>query len=247
MNRLAAALLLILSLCWLPRTVLAVTPLVVDDADVVPEGEFEVTAFYETSRFDGLRTHSVVHGITYGIAPSLELGFEFGWVREREDGVTLNDIDDIPVGLKWLFHESESLYASLFTEVKLPVASASRGIGSGEPDYTLGLILTFAPAETLEIDLNLLYTTVDRLKPAASKDELFFGIALRRPLTDAFTLVGETFAELPPDRLGDAEVFLRGGFQWEFKEAVFLDLALGCGVGETSGHREAGLGLRLEF
>jgi len=239
----------ILPVLFLTPSAWAVSPLLTDDADTVPAGEFELVLTSGFAREPGARLNPFLIALTRGVTPQVEIAIEGGYLFGETGGSRDDGWADTELSVKWKFSAAEdpAFLAALFAGVKLPTASQSKGFGSGDPDCSLGIIGTWALAEGTFLDANLGYTATDTLKPSTVTDSLFLGLAVRHDLSETFTLVAEGVTEMRPDRFSGAETRLRAGFQWQVAEARFVDFAFGHGLGSISGNREATLGLRLEF
>ncbi len=224
----------------------AVSPLLTDDADIVPTGEYELVFTFEHMRLGGgERENPLLFTLTYGIHPQIEVGVESGWIWNQDD----NSVADTVLAAKWK-HTAEEDPAVLFAlgfESKLGTASRSKGLGSGDPDYSLIGIMTVQTGPDTEIDINIGYTSIGDLKLSRQKDEVFLGIGVRHAITDTFTAVGEFVVDTPANTFSGCEMFPRVGFQWEFNEAMFLDAIGYQGVGTTSDARGFAAALRFEF
>lgn len=230
----------------LATSALAVSPLITDDADTVPKGEFELVLDFTHERFGGgERENPLAIELVYGIHPQIEFGVGSGWIWNRDD----SSVADTVIAAKWKSSADEDpgILFALGAEVKLPTASSSKDLGSGEPDYSLVGIVTFPLGNDTEIDMNVGYTAVDEFKLSSGKDELLLGVAARHQLTDEFAGVGEFIVSTAPDTLSGSELVGRLGFQWEFNDAMFLDFIGFHGMGVSSSFRGVGTALRFEF
>jgi len=137
----------------------AARPLETDDAGTVDPGSVEVelgVAFQSDSSAELLETPI---GIKTGVFPWLDVGLGFGWQRLHEAGVTESGITDLEMGAKWNFLcETNGLPAmSLTAGVKLPTADKGKGLGSGETDWDVTVVLSKALTERLTGHLNAGY------------------------------------------------------------------------------------------
>jgi hypothetical protein len=224
----------------------AVSPLITDDADTVPHGEFEWVITIEHMRLGGGdRENPLLFTLTYGIHPQIEVGVESGWIWNQDD----NSVADTVLAAKWK-HTTEEDPAMLFAlgfASKLGTASRGKGLGSGDPDYSLIGIMTLQAGADTEIDFNIGYTSIGDLKLSREKDQVFLGIGARHPITETFTAVGEFVVDTPANTLSGSGMFPRLGFQWEFNDAMFLDVIGYQGVGTTSDVRGLATAVRFEF
>lgn len=226
----------------------AVSPLITDDGDVVPPGEFEIVAWGGFLRDTDTRVVPALLGVTAGLGGGFELGFETGWLWGGKD-LSGDSFADTEVATKWRFlgHDDSTWLASAFLAVKLPTASSSAGFGTGKVDTTPGIAATYRLAERSEIDFTAAYTFAEKLSPSSDRDSVFLGIGLRQEVTTAVTLVGEVISELAPNTFSGAVTQVRAGWQIELAPGMFWDAAYGQGIGSASDTRDLFTALRFEF
>jgi len=224
----------------------AVSPLITDDADTVPCGEFELVSTFEHMRLGGgERQNPLSLALTYGVHPQIEVGVGSGWIWSRDE----DSVADTTLAAKWKHTAEEDpdvLFALGFSS-KLGTASRDKNLGTGDPDYSLIGIVTFRTGLDTEIDLNLGYTSIGDFKLSRHKDAVFLGIAARHAITATFTAVGEFVVDTAADTFSGSQMFPRIGFQWEVHQSVFLDAIGYQGVGTTSEVRGLATAIRIEF
>lgn len=227
---------------------MAVSPLVTDDADTVPPGEFELVTGGIASRTDAQRDYAAMLGLTAGLTDQLELGVDAAWLWSRADGTTVDGFGDLFITPKWKHTDAEdaAFIGALFATVSLPTGSSSRGLGTGSVDLTAGVIGTWV-ADTTEIDLNLAYTAAGNLRFSSADDSIFTGAAVRHELPWGTVAVAEVYADIPASGFSGSAVTLQAGVQQPLGDNLFLDLAFGNGLGSHSDFRQLYLALRAEF
>jgi len=202
-------------------------PLIIDDADPVDRGlfEFEAGAAYEG--YSDSDYWSFPIGLTYGLVQNVEIGFAFGGqildATKRESG-----IGDFGIGAKWRFLESEPMGArhALVPSVKLPTADEQKGLGSGETDYDLTWVVSWAVGDRTGLHYNLGYAWIG----GEEKNVVHYGLALDYQLADPIQWVGEVFAANEAARISDAVVACNTGFRWLASDTLILDAAAGARI-----------------
>ena len=199
-------------------------PLLIDDADPVDRGifEFEAGVVYEGD--PGSEHWDFPFGLTYGLVKDVEIGFAFGGqiaeATHRESG-----IGDLGIGAKWWFLESSAMRVrhALVPSVKLPTADDEKGLGSGETDYDLTWVVSWAVGDRTGLHCSLGYTWIGGL----DKNAVHYGLALDYQLADPVQWVGEVFAGNEVTDIRDAVVACNTGFRWLTTDALTLDVAAG--------------------
>lgn len=205
-------------------------PLIIDDAEPVEPGAYEAEAGLRFSRAPGERHADLPFGLSYGLAPRLEVGVAWGWhLRDRIAGnadPTVSGRQDVSLGFKWMPVRSsgDGLMFALAGAVNVGTARRAKGLGSGDDDYDLTAIVTKA-WNRIALDVNLGHTWVGDRFDASSADEVHYGAALRYAASDRLSWVGEVFADDPK---GARAVWqANAGVQHAWRKNVVLDAALG--------------------
>ena len=220
---------------------LAVSPLVTDDADTVEAGKLQVNSDFFVVRTSSVSLYSVSPNPVVGLTPRLELGAIFGyqWRHGPGPSLTTNNADgltDVIVVPKFRIWQSsdDKLKLSSRIDLKLPAASSSRGLGTGNPDAGLVGILTYKLAKT-SFDSNIGYYAIDASRTDVANDRWFVGEAVRHELNKEWNLVGEAYGLLPNTRAGGyANWYFSGGLQWSVSENIVITALLGSAAGHHS-------------
>ena len=206
----------------LPCPMLAVVPLVTDDADLVELGRVQVNSGWQFNRADSADLNSIYLISVVGITPRSEFGTTFGY--QWRDGIADTDgITDLTLETKWrlLGQAEDGFKLSTRFDVKLPTASARLSLGTGNVDADTFLIATCGHGKT-SFDWDMGYLKVGASRAVFDTDQWFLGQAVRRQLNDHWTLIGETYATIPQ---GDAAAPLNfdfdGGTQYSAWEDFF--------------------------
>jgi Putative MetA-pathway of phenol degradation len=208
--------------------VLAGRPLTIDDAEPVDPGGYELEAGLLFSKAPGERHRDLPLGLSYGLAPGLEIGAGWGLhMRDRLDANAdaVRGQQDFLLGFKWMpVHSAAGFRLALAGGVKFGTASRAKGLGTGDKDVDLTLIAT-QQWQRLALDVNLGRTWVGRRYDPGLADNVHYGAALRYPSSDKLTWVGEVFAD---DALGSkAQWQTNAGVQYAWRKNLVLDGAIG--------------------
>lgn len=179
--------------------------------------------------------------VTYGIGDSVEIGAGFGEQYEHrfETGDTWHNVDgisDVVIGGKWRIAGpyGQLTGIAISPSVSIPTADSDKGLGSGETDYDLTLIASFALADSASLHLNCGYAFIGEPEGEDAGDILHYGVAADYQLFESIQLAGEICAE--KELLGgtDTAVHFNAGLRWAAMDGLTLDLAAGSKIaGDT--------------
>lgn len=220
----------------------AAWPLIVDDADILEAGESELVVSWDYVRDRGAHGHAVPVELAHGLAPGWEatIGTGYQFLRERHaaPGEPRHRADgwlDTIAALKWV--PPVGLPEFSFTvegSIKLPTASASRGLGTGSTDFGLNLAATRAVGNTA-LDLNAGYLFSEHLRGRRRDgDEFFYGAALRHAAGQGVELFVEAFGETPVGDRRSTILTTRIGGTWVVQEGTALGVGIGTSFGTDS-------------
>ena len=124
----------------------AARPLTTDDAWTVEKGEFQLEAGFDALRQDNHdREYSPSLTLTYGLLERMDLGIGSGYVFfHPKEGERENGMADTEIKLKYRWMDEKN-WRPAFTIsgiLKIPTASESKGLGSGQTDFGINAILT---------------------------------------------------------------------------------------------------------
>jgi hypothetical protein len=116
----------------------AARPLNTDDPGVVSVADLELETAYEyvdgSDKENNLSTVFTV-GLLSGIDIGVELPYQFIDVADGEDQ---NGLSDIGITTKWNFYDNEDDFSTALTfTYKSDNGEDERGLGTGEPEYTI--------------------------------------------------------------------------------------------------------------
>jgi cobalt/nickel transport protein len=173
-------------------TTYAARPLATDDAWTVEKGEFQLEVGFDALRQDNHdREYSPSLTLTYGVLEKMDLGIGSGYVFSHPtEGERENGIADTEIKLKYRWIDEKN-WRPAFTVsgiLKIPTASESKGLGSGQTDFGINAILTKTLTKKCAIHLNLGYTLIGE---DHVNNELNYSMAAQFLLTGKWALVGE--------------------------------------------------------
>ncbi len=184
-------LLLLLFSFWVfkPSITFAGRPLITEDAGTVEKGFFEVELVY--SRDHNLdRNYIPSAQLAYGFTERAELAMASAYIfKDIHEGGREDGLGDVTAYLKhrvW----GEGNYYPAFTlkpEVKIPTATAEKGLGSGKADYRLTAIFSKSLVG-LNLHFNVGYTLIGE---KGATDELNLALAGEYEVMKGFLAVGE--------------------------------------------------------
>jgi hypothetical protein len=232
----------------------AVSPLVTDDADTVEPQKLQLNFGGQLSKTAGEQLYIFPVNLVRGVSSRGEVGATFGYqwrdgTGSAPDKASAGGSTDLFLETKWqLWRTSDDAFKlSGRLDLKLPVASRSRGFGTGDVDGGLVLIGTRSWGATA-LDWNMGYVAVDLPRGVTVDDHWFFGQALRQKLDERWTAIGEIFAVLPQTgRGGSADFHFNGGAQFTVRENFLISALIGSAAGHHSPDLTGYLGITLVY
>lgn len=233
----------------------AVSPLTVDDADTVERGRLQLNGGWQFTRFaDDVSLHSLPVNPVLGLTARGELGLTFGhqWRTGPKDDPATADTDgitDLTLSTKGCCWRSadETLRLSLRLDGKLPTASTSRGLGTGKADFG-GVVIATRTWNRTHLDGNCGYTFTGVGSGGDGDDQWFLGLAVRHELNGRWTLLGETYALIPPGGSDTSATFhFNGGAQFHLRKNFLVSVLIGSAAGRNSPGLTGYVGLTWDF
>ena len=218
--------------CLVTGSSFAARPLETDDAGTVDPGFVEVelgAAFESAPSADAWETPI---GIKTGVVPGLDVGLGFGWQRLHEAGVTESGITDLEMGAKWNFLcETNGMPAMALTgAVKLPTADKGKGLGSGETDWDVTVVLSKTLTDRLTGHLNAGYGVIGCPTGEDVGDVLHGSVALELQVCESCWLTGEILAEREHEGGKNTELMGNLGVRWIVSDDLAFDTAFGTSL-----------------
>ncbi len=213
----------------------AVSPLVVDDADTVSRGKLQLNAVWQLGSASGTSLTLVPVNAVFGVSDRGEAGLLFGYIRRDVEGVAAASADgptDVVLSTKWkLWEATDELTVSGRLDVKLPAASETRGLGSGDTDVGGVLLLTRCWGRTC-LDWNVGYVADDVSHSDFGDDSWFLGQAVRHDLDGPWCLLAEIYGGLPNGgRASPSRAQYRVGAQFTAGTWLLVSALVGSGFG----------------
>jgi len=197
-------------------------PLLTEDAGTVERGAVELELAFDQARDDNRDKYYIPSlQVAYGLTERIEIAAGLPYIfldpkgGEKEEGV-----GDLYAYLKYRVWGERDLYPALTLKpfLKLPTASESKGLGSGEPD--LGLTAAFSESFAgFNLHLDATYTI---LGEEGVTDPLSLGLAGEFEITKGLNFVSEIrCANNFNSKHKDDPATVMAGFQAEIAGAIF--------------------------
>jgi hypothetical protein len=172
--------------------VFAGRPLSTDDVWTVEKGRFQLETGFDFTRQDNHDWEiSPSLTLSYGLLEKMDIGIRSSYLFVLpKAGENENGLGDTEIKLKYRLAEEKGWMPAfaISGKVKIPTASESRGLGSGNTDFGLNTILTKNLSKRFALHLNLGYTFIGE---NGENNELNYSGALQFVLSDKWALVGE--------------------------------------------------------
>jgi hypothetical protein len=232
----------------------AVPPLITDDADTVDPGQWQLNTGWLFAHTASEQLFTFPVNLVTGLNSRGEVGVTIGYQGRDGSGISpekrdASGVTDLFLETKWHLYQAadEKFNVSGRFDVKLPTASRSQGLGTGNVDTDVVFIATRSWGAT-EIDWNLGYIAVDPARGSARDDRWFFGQALRQKLSDRWTFISETFAIVPNTGSGGSSNFhLNAGAQFTVRENLIISALVGSAAGHHSPDLTSFVGMTVVF
>lgn len=174
-------------------------PGIADPADVTQKGVLEIEYGWERAfRSREFKTLTVAAGLVrFGLSENLELRLGMdNYLSQRADDPEgqRSGVGDVSPGFKYRFVKQEELWPALSFayEVKVPVASRKKGLGSGKADHNLFFL---ASKEIVGLDWELTYNMgwIGREGRRGFDDAHLWALSFSRPLFGPIGISGEIY------------------------------------------------------
>lgn len=226
-------------------------PLTIDDANPVPRHVFQIESGLGFATSGSTEHWDVPVALTYGVLSNFAIGVGCGGQYETSDadqtsgiGREISDVKDLTLGGKFRFvDESKNLPAlAAAGTIKFALSDSDDGLGTGFNDYDLTLLATKHLGKTaFDANVGFTYRAGD-----STANELHFGVAVRQPLNDRLTVVGEIFAVQPLSG-DDISAAVAAGLQFKAWDNFVIDGAIGAGLTDVAPDFFARIGFTLRF
>jgi cobalt/nickel transport protein len=214
----------------------AARPLTTDDAWTVEKGKFQLETGFDAARQDN---HDQELGpsvtLSYGLLERMDLGLGSGYIfLDPKEGERENGFADTELKAKYrLFDEKDWIPAfAISGTLKIPTASESKGLGSGEADFGINAIATKNLSKKLALHLNLGYTFIGENHV---DNELNYSLGCQFTLTEKWALVGEVVGVNNLNgRKGDDPLSSLIGTYYLISDNLVLDAGIEIGVSKAA-------------
>ena len=225
----------------------AARPLTTDDAWTVEKGEFQLEAGFEALRHDNHdREYSPSLTLTYGLLERMDLGIGSGYLFiHPTEGRKENGIPDTELKVKYRLIDERHWRPAFAVSgiLKIPTASESKGLGSGQTDFGINSILTKNLSKRLVLHLNFGYTFIGE---DHADNELNYFLGCQFILTDKWTLAGEvTGINNLNGRTGDDALSGLLGTYYAITDKIIWDAGLEIGMSNAAPDFRLTTGLTL--
>ena len=217
-------------------TTYAARPLTTDDAWTVEKGEFQLEVGFDALRQDDHgREYAPSITLTYGLLERMDLGIGSGYVfLHPTEGKRENGVADTEIKLKYRWFDEKG-WRPAFTAsgiLKIPTASESKGLGSGQTDFGINAIFTKNLSKKWVIHLNFGYTFIGENHV---NNEFNYSIAAQFLLTEKWALVGEIVGVNNFNgRHGDDPISGLIGTYYSITDKVIWDAGLEIGMSKAA-------------
>ena len=222
-------------LALLPRLAVAVSPLVVDDAETVERGKLQLNLVWLYGDTADGHSNIVPVNPVVGLSSRGEVGLSFGYLQQETDvppfGRTSGPFD-VLLGSKWkLVRFDEGLQLTGRIDVKFPSASESDRLGTGDTDLG-GFVIATRCWSRVCLDWNVGYLAAALSAGTSSDDSWFVGQALRFDAAERWTILTEAwgrvhYGENPPPATGRAQAGAQYGIGGNFLAAALVGAGFG--------------------
>jgi cobalt/nickel transport protein len=230
-----ALFLMILSIS-LSSPAFALRPLTTDDAYTVEKGTFQLEAGFDGTRQDNHdREYSPNLTLSYGLLEQLDLGIGSGYLFfDPKEGRRENGIGDTELKLKYRPIDEKGWIPSFAVSgiLKIPTASDSKGLGSGQTDFGINAIATKKFGGRWLFHLDLGYTFIGE---KGVDNEMNYSLGGQFILTDKWALVGELVGiDNFNGRNGDDPFSGLFGTYYSINENLILDAGVEIGMNKAA-------------
>jgi len=210
--------------------------LTTDDAYTVEKDTFQLEAGFDATRQDNHdREYNPNMTLTYGLLEQLDLGIGSGYLFfDPKEGKGQNGLGDTELKLKYRPIDEKGWIPSLAVSgiLKIPIASKSKGLGSGQTDFGVNAIATKKIGERWVVHLNLGYTFIGE---NGVDNEMNYSLGGQFILTDKWALVGEVVRiNNLNGRHGDDPLSGLMGTYYSINENLILDAGVEIGMNKAA-------------
>ncbi|HEY1679868.1 MAG TPA: transporter [Candidatus Sulfotelmatobacter sp.] len=201
----------------------------------VVEAEYGFEHFWVA---DGSHRQDFTGGLRLGITPNMDLHWaSIDYLSLSANGTAVEGFGDTWVGVKYRFFPESTVWPGLgaFYQVKIPSGSEREGLGSGEIDHSLAILISkdFHP---VHFDFNVIPTLIGR-KGSGFDRTLGFALAATVPVRSKLSLILEPYGYTAANPSTPGFASLTGAVSYQVRPRFFLDAGADAGVTEAAPHK----------
>jgi len=177
-------------------------------------------------------------GLRFGITPRLDLHWASSdYLSLYENGSTHEGFGDSWLGLKYRIAGQNRVRPALglFYQAKIPSASERAGLGWGQVDHSLAVLLS-KDIHPLHFDFNVIPTLVGR-EQGGYDHSVGLALATWMPLNRKWNLVVEPYGYTAVNQSSPGYASLMGGVNYQIRPQFFLDAGADAGLTNAAPHR----------
>lgn len=178
-------------------------------------------------------------GLRFGITPNMDLHWaSSNYLSLTANGQTVEGFGDTWVGVKYRFFDEGEAWPGLglYYQTKIPTRSESEGLGSGELDHSLAILLS-KDIHPLRFDFNIIPTLLGREGEPGFDRTLGLGLTAAMPVLSKLTLILEPYGYTRVNSTEPGFVNLTGAVSYQVKPRFFLDVGADAGITEFAPHK----------
>ena len=184
-------------------------------------------------------------GLRLGITHNLDFHWsssDFLHVADEDGNRT--GFGDTWLGLKYRFLEQtrHTPSAGLFYQAKIPSANVALGLGSGQVDHAISLLIS-KDIHPLHLDFNVTPLFAGRPANLGFDHDLGFALSAAAPLSKRFGTVIEGYGYTALNSTNPAFASTMLGFTWQVQPRLILDTGLDVGVTSGAPQRRVFIGV----
>ncbi len=220
-----------MTLVFSAGTVLAMMPLITDDAGTQGRGKFQVEMGYELQQLDGSGTSQQINSLTTILTggasknvdiivtiPALVLTSKYFGGKTTASG-----LGDISLEVKWRFYEYDGFSFAVKPGLFLPSGDSDAGLGNGDVAPRIMFIAT-KELEPFTFHANVGFTS-NQNQVEQNEDIWHVSVAAVYKLADKLSLLTNGGVEGSHSRSSDIpESFVIGGLYYNFAENLDFDI-----------------------
>ena len=227
----------------------AARPLTTDGTGTVEKGKFQLETGFDFARQENHdKEFSPSMTLTYGLLERMDMGIGSGYLFVHPpEGKKENGFADTEMKVKYrLMDEKDWLPSFAVTgKLKMPTASESKGLGSGETDFGINVIFTKNLSKRWVFHINGGYTFIGKHRV---NNEFNYSVAGQFIISDKWALVAEILGVNNFNgRKGDDPLSGLLGTYYLITDNIVWDAGVEMGMSKTAPDFRLTTGLTLLF